>query len=103
LASIQKIVDMAPKRLYYTHFGPVNNAVNRLKAYTMQLKLWEKTVSEAMNQGDSLQVIYEKILENDPQMRVAAEFIKNHVVLRRGVVMQDIQGFIEYLKKKSLA
>lgn len=103
LASIQKIVDMTPKWLYYTHFGPVDNAVNRLKAYTMQLKLWEKTVSEALNEGDSLQVMYEKILENDQQMRMAAEFIENHMVLRRGVVMQNIQGFVEYLKKKPLA
>jgi len=103
LASIQKIADMTPKRLYYTHFGPVNNAANRLKAYTMQLKLWEKTVSEALKEGDSLQVMYQKILENDPQMKVAAEFIKNHMVLRRGVVMQNIQGFVEYLKKKPLA
>jgi hypothetical protein len=103
LASIQKIVDITPKKLYYTHFGPVNNAVNRLKAYTMQLKLWEKTVSEAMNEGDSLQVMYEKVLEKDQKMRVAAEFIKNHMILRRGVVMQSIQGFVEYLKKKPLA
>jgi len=103
LASIQKIVDMTPKRLYYTHFGPVDDAVNRLKAYTVQLKLWEKTVSEALNEGDNLQAMYEKILENDPQMRVAADFIKNHMVLRRGVVMQNIQGFVEYLKRKTFS
>jgi len=103
LASIQKLVDLKPKCLYYTHFGPVNKAVNRLKAYTLQLKLWEKTVSEALKDGGNLQVTYEKILENDQQMRVAAEFIKNHMVLRRGVVMQNIQGFVEYLKKKPLA
>lgn len=103
LASIQKIMDMMPKRLYYTHFGPVNNAVNRLKAYTMQLKLWKKIVSEALKEGDNLQVMYEKILENDQQMMMAADFIKNHMVLRRGVVMQNIQGFVEYLRKKSLA
>jgi len=103
LASIQKIMGVMPDSLYYTHFGPVDNAVNRLKAYTMQLKLWEKTVSEALNEGDSPQLINKKILENDPQMRVAAEFIKNHLVLRRGVIMQNIQGFVEYLKKKPLA
>jgi len=102
LASIQKIMDMTPKRLYYTHFGTADNAVNRLEAYTTQLKLWEKTISEALNEGDSLQAMYEKILENDSQMRVAADFIKNHLVLRPGVVMQNIQGFVEYLKKKSL-
>lgn len=103
LASIQKIMNMTPKRLYYTHFGPVNNAAERLKAYTTQLRLWEKTISEALNEGDNLQTMYEKILENDSQMRVAADFIKNHLVLRRGVVMQNIQGFVDYLKKKSLA
>jgi hypothetical protein len=91
---------MKPKWLYYTHFGPVNNAANPLKAYTAQLKLWENLVSEVLNAGGNLQVMYEKILENDPQMRVAAEYIKNHMVLRRGVVMQNIQGFVEYLKKK---
>jgi len=103
VASIQKMADRVPKRLYYTHFGPVNNAVNRLKAYTKQLELWERTISEGLKEGDSLQVMYEKILKNDPQMKVAAEFIKNHMVLRRGVVMQNIQGFVEYLKKKPLA
>jgi glyoxylase-like metal-dependent hydrolase (beta-lactamase superfamily II) len=103
VASIEKLAGMAPKRLYYTHFGPVNNAVERLKTYVEQLKLWEKTVSQAMKKGDSPEVMYKKILENDRQMRVAAEFIQNHMVLRRGVVMQNMQGFVEYLKKKSLA
>jgi glyoxylase-like metal-dependent hydrolase (beta-lactamase superfamily II) len=103
LSSIQKILDMAPNWLYYTHFGPVNNAENRLKAYAAQLKLWEKTVSEALDESGNLQVMYEKILENDPQMRVAAEHIKNHMFLRRGVVMQNIQGFVEYLRKKRIS
>jgi glyoxylase-like metal-dependent hydrolase (beta-lactamase superfamily II) len=100
LVSIQKMMDTKPKWLYYTHFGPVNNAENRLKAYAAQLKLWEKTVTEALSESNNLQVIYEKILENDPQMRVAAEYIRNHVGLRQGVVMQNIQGLVEYLKKK---
>jgi glyoxylase-like metal-dependent hydrolase (beta-lactamase superfamily II) len=103
IASIQKIMDMAPSKLYYTHFGPVENAVNHLKDYVRQLRLWEKTVSEALKTGDSLQPIYDKILENDTQMKTAADFIRNHLVLRKGVVMQNIQGFVEYLKKKSLA
>jgi glyoxylase-like metal-dependent hydrolase (beta-lactamase superfamily II) len=100
LASIQKMMDTKPKWLYYTHFGPVNNAENQLKAYAAQLKLWEKTVTEALSESNNLQVIYEKILENDPQMIVAAEYIRNHVGLRQGVVMQNIQGLVEYLKKK---
>jgi hypothetical protein len=45
--------------------------------------------------------MYQKILDNDPQMKKAEEFIRNHMVLRKGVVMQNIQGFVEYLKKKN--
>jgi len=103
LASIRKIMDMKPKRLYYTHFGSVDNAIERLNTYITQLELWKKTVSEALKKGDNPQAILEKILENDRQMRAAADFIQNHLVLRRGVIMQNIQGFVEYLKKESLA
>jgi glyoxylase-like metal-dependent hydrolase (beta-lactamase superfamily II) len=101
IASIQKLMDMAPSRLYYTHFGPVEKAVDHLHGYIMQLRLWEKTVSEALKENDDLKAIYNKVLENDPQMRKAEEFIGNHLVLRKGVVMQNIQGFVEYLKKKN--
>jgi glyoxylase-like metal-dependent hydrolase (beta-lactamase superfamily II) len=102
LASIQKIVEMNPTWLYYTHFGPVGNAVSRLKAYKMQINLWKKIVTEALDESNNLQVIYEKILKNDPQMNMATEYIKNHFFLQKGVVTQNIDGFIRYLKKKSV-
>jgi glyoxylase-like metal-dependent hydrolase (beta-lactamase superfamily II) len=100
VASIQKLIGMAPSRLYYTHFGPVENAVNHMSGYVTQLRLWEKTVAEAMKTGDNLRIMYQKILDNDPQMKKAEEFIRNHLVLHKGVVMQNIQGFVEYIKKK---
>jgi glyoxylase-like metal-dependent hydrolase (beta-lactamase superfamily II) len=101
IASIQRIIEMSPARLYYTHFGPVENAVGHLNGYVAQLQLWEKTVAESMKMSDNLQIMYQKILDSDPQMKKAEEFIRNHIVLRKGVVMQNIQGFAEYLKKKN--
>jgi hypothetical protein len=44
-------------------------------------------------------VIYERIIEKDAFTRRAADLIKNHLVLRRGVVMQNIHGLIEYFEK----
>jgi glyoxylase-like metal-dependent hydrolase (beta-lactamase superfamily II) len=101
IASIQRIIEMSPARLYYTHFGPVKDAVGHLNDYVAQLKLWEKTVAESMKMGDNLQTMYQKMLDSDPQMKKAEEFIRNHIVLRKGVVMQNIRGFVEYLKKKN--
>jgi hypothetical protein len=36
-------------------------------------------------------------------MKATADFISKHLVLREGVAMQNVQGFVEYFKKKVLA
>jgi len=103
LASLEKLAQLHPKRLYYTHYGPADNAVERIKRYEEQLHLWAKIVSEAVKRGDTLESVHEQILRKDPQMKSAIDFINKHLVLRRGVVMQNVQGYVEYFKKKLLA
>jgi len=103
LASLEKLVRLQPKHLYYTHYGPVNNAVERIKRYEAQLHLWATIVSEAVKRGDTIESIHEQILQKDPQMKTAIDFINKHLVLREGVVMQNVQGYVEYFKKKLLA
>jgi len=102
-ASLEKLVQQRPSKLYYTHYGPVELAVDQISRYKAQLNLWAGIVSEAMKRGDSIEAIHAQILEQDPQMKVAADFIEEHLVLRRGVVMQNVQGFVEYFKRKLLA
>jgi len=99
LASLTRLIALTPKNLYYTHFGATEDAVKRLEAYVVKLKLWAKVILEGMESGDDLEAIYRRILERDASTGRAADFIKNHLVLRRGVIMQNIQGFIEYLQK----
>jgi len=99
LASLNKLRQLKPQRLYYTHFGPVENAVQKLEAYEAQLNLWAKAISKAVKKSDSLETMYTMILEQDPQMRTAANFVKKHVALRQGVVMRSISGFVEYFQK----
>ena len=103
LASLEKLARLQPKHLYYTHYGPVNNAVERIKRYEAQLHLWATIVSEAVKRGDTVENIHEQILQKDPQMKTAIDFINKHLVLREGVVMQNIQGYVEYFRKKLLA
>lgn len=98
LASLNRLVEMTPKKLYYTHFGPADDAVKKLKAYAAQLKLWGKIILEGMESEEELESLYERILEKDASMKAAAEFISNHVVLG-GDTIRNIQGFIEYFRK----
>ncbi len=103
LASLEKLTQLQPKHLYYTHYGPVKNAVERIKRYEAQLHLWASIVSEAVKRGDTIESIHEQILQKDPQMKTAIDFINKHLVLREGVVMQNVQGYVEYFKKRLLA
>jgi len=103
LASLEKLTQLQPRRLYYTHYGPVEKAVERIEKYEDQLKLWAKIVSEAVKRGDALESVRDQILEQDKQMKVAADFLEKHLVLRQGIMMQSIQGYTEYFKKKLLA
>jgi len=99
LASIQRLIKLKPEKLYYSHFGQVSEAVKRLEAYMDQLRLWAGIVREEMERGKDAKAIYQRILVEDACMRPMAEFIQNHIILKRGVIMQNIYGFIEYLKK----
>jgi hypothetical protein len=65
--------------------------------------LWAKIVSESTERGDDLEVIYAKIMEQDPSMKKAEDFIKRHIMLRQSVVLQSIQGFIQYFKKSFIS
>jgi glyoxylase-like metal-dependent hydrolase (beta-lactamase superfamily II) len=103
LASLEKLAQLQPKWLYYTHYGPVDNAVERIKQYETQLHLWAKVVSEAVKRGDTLESIHEQILEKDQQMKTAIDYINRNLLLRKGVLMQNIQGYTGYFKKKLLA
>jgi len=103
LASLEKLAQLQPKRLYYTHYGSVENGVERLKRYEAQLHLWASVVSEAVKRGDTIESVHEQILQKDPQMKAAIDFINRHLVIRKGVVMQNVHGYVEYFKRKLLA
>jgi glyoxylase-like metal-dependent hydrolase (beta-lactamase superfamily II) len=100
LDSLEKLIGLTPSLLCYTHFGQANNAVNRLNAYKEQLKLWERTISQAVKRGEDLETIYTQVLELDPAIRNALEFIRRNMMLRESVVLQSVQGFILSLQEK---
>lgn len=101
LASITRLAKIKARNLYYTHFGQVSYAVRRLETYKNQLKLWAEVIIEEMKTEGNPEKIYQKILMRDPRINAVSGFLQNHVIYRRGILMQNIQGFLEYFKKTS--
>jgi len=101
LASINRLIGLKPKQLYYTHFGPARNPVKKLEEYANRLRLWAKMISDSVKNGEDFDTICQKVLEKDDSMKPAVDYIQSNLIFRGGVIKQDVQGFIEYLKKNS--
>lgn len=99
LASIDKIISLKPTVLYYSHFGKASNAVERLKNYKLQLELWDKIVQEGVKKNQSLDEIRERILAEDKVMNRISSYLKSHRIYSRTVLLNSVQGFIDYAKK----
>ena len=99
LSSIDKLVQKAPKLLCYTHFGFAENAVEKLHRHATQLRLWANIVAEGIKKGETIETISENIRINDPAVRAVSDYVKTHPIMSRGVVKQNVQGFMEYFLK----
>ena len=99
LSSIQRLIQIKPRWLYYSHFGPADDAVKKLKNYLARLELWREIIVEGMRSEESLDFISERILERDPIAPDVADYIKNHLILSRGIIVGNVYGFMEYFRR----
>ncbi len=99
LSSLRRLIKMKPRWLYYSHFGPAGDAVKKLETYAARLTLWGKIILEGMKSGENFETICKRISEKDPLTQEVEDYIKNHLILGRGIVMSNVYGFMEYFQK----
>ncbi len=99
LVSLDKLVSLKPKALYYSHFGKAYNAVERLKTYAEQLKLWAKIAKRGIENKESLESISGRIIESDGALRKAVEYIKAHPIMSETVLKESVHGIMDFVEK----
>jgi len=99
LASLDKLISLKPKVLYYSHFGKACNAVEKLQTYAQQLKLWSKIAKEGIENKESLEAISKRVIESDRAVQKAKEYIKAHPVLSETVLNKSVRGFMDFVEK----
>jgi glyoxylase-like metal-dependent hydrolase (beta-lactamase superfamily II) len=100
LASIDKLIALNPTALYFSHFGKADNAVSRLKAYKVQLKLWADIAEAGVKANLSLEEIRDNIIAEDPVMTEIAGYVISHRIYSKTVLENCVRGFVEYAKTK---
>jgi glyoxylase-like metal-dependent hydrolase (beta-lactamase superfamily II) len=99
LSSLDKLIALDPTALYYSHFGKASNGIQLLIDYKVQLKLWAKIVAEGVKADQTSEQISERILAEDKVMCKYADYFRSHPIYSRTVIINSLQGFIEYAKQ----
>ncbi len=97
LASLDKLVDLNPEVLYYSHFGEASDAVKHLRNYQTQIKLWLRITQEGIRQGKGQEEIRERIFKEDETIRKAVPALEGDPVNRKTLIENSVQGFIEFV------
>jgi glyoxylase-like metal-dependent hydrolase (beta-lactamase superfamily II) len=99
LTSLEKLIRLNPKALYYSHFGKATDAVEKLRAYANQLMLWVSIAEQGLKNKQSFETIRDKILESDESVRKATRYVKAHPVLGGVVFDHSVQGALKFVEK----
>jgi glyoxylase-like metal-dependent hydrolase (beta-lactamase superfamily II) len=99
LASLDKLISLKPKTLYYSHFGKADNAVENLQIYARQLKLWAKIAKEGLGRKEDLTAVGERIVATDKAMQRARKYIEAHPVLSETVLKESLQGIVDFVAR----
>jgi glyoxylase-like metal-dependent hydrolase (beta-lactamase superfamily II) len=92
--SLDRLIELRPEIVCYSHFGYAYDAVKKLKLYREQLRLWDEVVTKAVNEGRNIAEIYEQLKEEDPMLRLTLEAERSD----SSVFYSSIVGFVEYAK-----
>lgn len=99
LASLNKLLNLKPKVLYYSHFGEAPNAMEKLQTYAERLKLWAKIAKQGLENKENLEAIREKIIEGDVTFKKVLGYVKAHPVLSETLLTESMQGIIDFVEK----
>lgn len=99
LASLEKLINLKPMFLYYSHFGKAQNAIEKLEAYAQQLRLWAEIAEQGIQKGEDLKAISKRILESDAALQKTAKYIKDHPIFGKTVLTQSVEGVTMFVEK----
>jgi glyoxylase-like metal-dependent hydrolase (beta-lactamase superfamily II) len=95
LASLKKIRDLRPERIYYAHFGFAENGVEKIRLHGEQLRLWDKLVREFVEDSLSVGEMLERLKEEDGMLRAAEGVLERNPVFKANMML-SLYGFLKH-------
>ncbi|MFB3889581.1 MAG: MBL fold metallo-hydrolase [Candidatus Bathyarchaeia archaeon] len=102
LVSLDKLMDLNPRVLFYSHFGKASDAVRRLRDYAVQIRLWTRIAEEGAKRGETMEATRERIFREDETVRAVVPALKRNPVHRKTLIENSVQGFIDFARKPQI-
>jgi len=99
LTSLEKLVNLNPENLYYSHFGRTTDAVKKLKTYEKQLRLWVSIAEQGFQNHQDFDAVRDEIVRRDESVQKVLRLIKDHPILRMTVLNNSVEGVVKYVER----
>lgn len=99
LTSLDKLIYLSPRSLYYSHFGYTTQALDKLHSYKQQLVLWGSIIADHLGEATNWQDIYNKIYEKDNALERINSLPLNQRRRELYFIKSSILGFVDYFKR----
>jgi len=101
LLSINKLIALNPREIYYNHFGYSLEATARLQKFKNQLLSWGQIISHNL-EGDVMDIL-DEILTRDGTQKEFYSFSPDRMQCELHFIKNNIRGFKEYFQKEGTA
>ncbi len=102
LVTLEKLIRLNPKFLYYSHYGAAPDAVRRLRDYAVQVKLWMNVALEGVKKGKDADAIREEIFREDTTIQRIIPALWANAVHRKTLIDNSVQGFVEFARNPQI-
>ena len=99
LTSLDKLIRLEPKSLYYAHFGYAADVLDKLYNHKKQLILWGSIIANYMDKEARWEEIYSKIREKDVALARADGLPSNQRHRELFFAENSIKGFVGYFRR----
>jgi glyoxylase-like metal-dependent hydrolase (beta-lactamase superfamily II) len=96
LKTLDRIIELRPEIVCYSHFGWSFDATKKLRFYREELETWNEVVESGVREGLDANGVWELLKERDPILRLNLEEDDS----RRRTAFPNIIGLMEYTKWK---
>jgi glyoxylase-like metal-dependent hydrolase (beta-lactamase superfamily II) len=100
LSSLDKLIELNPKVIFFSHFGKATFALEKLRMYKNQIEFWMENVKQGIKEQKSMREISKNIIMEDKNINQSWNYINSKPFLKE-VFSESLEGFINYELKES--